>query len=245
MAALRSFMLWLIFTPFTIIWFIPVLLSAVLPPRVRHHFGAFWNATFVFLIHKVVGLRYQVEGLENVPKGPAMICCKHQSGYETLALQRFLPSQVFLIKKELLWFPIVGISLYVMNSIPVDRAKKGSKRMQGLIERARRRKEQGFWINIFPEGTRIPPGKRGHYHQGAAHIAKALEIDILPVATNSGEFWPKGWIKYPGVAKFIVGKPISYQAGDAAELMRLCEEWIEAQQLKITGEGPYGPAPPV
>ncbi|MBN3859483.1 MAG: 1-acyl-sn-glycerol-3-phosphate acyltransferase [Neisseriaceae bacterium] len=241
MAVIRSLLLWLVFAPFTIIWFIPVLFSVVLPPRQRHKFGAFWNATFVFLIDKIVGLRYEVEGLENVPDEPTIICCKHQSGYETLALQRFLPDQVFIIKKELLWFPIVGISLYIMNSIPIDRNKKSPQTMEKLIKTARKRKEDGFWINIFPEGTRVEPGERGKYRYGAANMAQALEMNILPVATNSGEFWPKGLIKYPGRAKFIIGKPISYQIGDSKEIMHQCEEWIESQQLKITGEGPFGP----
>lgn len=241
MAVIRSIFLWITFVSFSVIWFVPIVCSIILPPRKRHKVGIFWNATFVFLIDKIVGLKYEVEGLEHVPNKPTIICCKHQSGYETLALQKFLPDQVFIIKKELLWFPILGISLYIMNSIPINRNQKSPETMQKLINTIRTRKEAGFWINIFPEGTRIPPGKKGKYRYGAANIAQALEMDILPIATNSGEFWPKGLIKYPGKAKFIIGPPIPYTIGDSQKIMSLCEEWIEAQQITITGHGPLAP----
>ena len=101
MSKLRSLLVWLIFVPFTLVWFIPILISALWPPRKRHRMGAFWNATLVYLMNKIVGLRYRVSGLEHIENKPMIICCKHQSGYETLALQRFLPDQVFVIKKEL------------------------------------------------------------------------------------------------------------------------------------------------
>lgn len=160
MSKLRSLLVWLIFVPFTFVWFIPVLISALWPPRKRHRMGALWNATLVYLLSKIVGLRYRVSGLEHIENKPMVICCKHQSGYETLALQRFLPDQVFVIKKELLWFPLFGISLYVMNSIPIDRHRKTAQSREKLMRAVKKRKEQGFWINIFPEGTRVKPGHK-------------------------------------------------------------------------------------
>ena len=241
MSKLRSLLVWLIFVPFTLVWFIPILISALWPPRKRHRMGAFWNATLVYLMNKIVGLRYRVSGLEHIENKPMIICCKHQSGYETLALQRFLPDQVFVIKKELLWFPIFGISLYVMNSIPIDRHRKTAQSREKLMRVVKKRKEQGFWINIFPEGTRVKPGTRGYYHYGAARIAKALQLDILPVATNSGEFWGKGIFKLPGTVDFVIGPPISYRSGEPEEIMRQCEAWIEKTQLTINGRGPLWP----
>ena len=105
----------------------------------------------------------------------------------------------------------------------------------------KKRKEQGFWINIFPEGTRVKPGTQGYYHYGAARIAKALQMDILPIATNSGEFWGKGIFKLPGTVDFVIGPPISYRSGEPEEIMRQCEAWIEKTQLTINGRGPLWP----
>ena len=187
----------------------------------------------------ITGLSYRVEGLENVSEEPCIICSKHQSSFETFTLQRFLPDQVFLMKKELMWFPIFGISLYIMNSVPVDRNNKDPKNREKLLKAVDKRRKAGFWINIFPEGTRVAPGKKGRYHYGAAHFAKRLHMDILPVATNSGEFWPKGFVIYPGVVDFVIGPPISYKQGTAEEIMKRCENWIENTQKRITGKGPF------
>lgn len=239
MAFLRTLLLWVIFVPITLIYFIFILLSIPLPRRIRHKVGGSWNKTFVWLMKHITGLSYRVEGLENVSEEPCIICSKHQSSFETFTLQRFLPDQVFLMKKELMWFPIFGISLYIMNSVPVDRNNKDPKNREKLLKAVDKRRKAGFWINIFPEGTRVAPGKKGRYHYGAAHFAKRLHMDILPVATNSGEFWPKGFVIYPGVVDFVIGPPISYKQGTAEEIMKRCENWIENTQERITGKGPF------
>lgn len=94
----------------------------------------------------------------------------------------------------------------------------------------------------FPEGTRLPPGKKGRYKLGGARMAKMFEMDIVPVALNSGEFWPRNsFLKYPGTVSVIIGKPIAHNNGNEAELMAQCEQWIESQQPLITGQGPFAP----
>ena len=101
------------------------------------------------------------------------------------------------------------------------------------------RKQEGFWINIFPEGTRIPPGERGKYKQGAARMAKLLEMDMVPVALNSGEYWPRNsFYKYPGTVEVVIGEPIAHDSGEGPELTSRCESWIETQQQLISGQGP-------
>ena len=98
-------------------------------------------------------------------------------------------------------------------------------------------------VTIFPEGTRLPPGEKGRYKLWRrAHGKKMFEMDIVPVALNSGEFWPRNsFLKYPGTVSVIIGKPIAHNNGNEAELMAQCEQWIESQQPLITGQGPFAP----
>ena len=105
------------------------------------------------------------------------------------------------------------------------------------------RKQEGFWITIFPEGTRIAPGQQGRYKLGGARMAKLFEMDMVPVALNSGEFWPKNsFMKYPGEITLVVGPPIAHDSGSPEELMAACQQWIEQQQLQLNGAGPFSPA---
>ena len=208
-------------------------LSAILPPRRRHFMGAFWARANVKLLEVIVGLKYQVQGRENIPDKPSIICCKHQSGWETYALQAIFPHQVYVCKKELFWLPIVGLFLMLMSPIVIDR-KKRIEASRKIIIQGKERKKAGFWITIFPEGTRIKPGEKGKYKLGAARMAEKLEMDIVPVACNSGIFWPKNsFLKYPGLITVSIGPVIEYHSGTAEELMNRCEQWIETEQRVI------------
>ena len=126
----------------------------------------------------------------------------------------------------------------MVKTIGIDRGN-GNQANQQLAQQGAARKREGFWITIFPEGTRVPAGTKGRYKLGAARMAKLFEMDIVPVALNSGEFWPRNsFFKYPGTIDVIIGEPIAHQSGDEAALMAKCEAWIESQQTHITGKGP-------
>ena len=135
--------------------------------------------------------------------------------------------------------PFFGWALKLGGAIGIDR-KAGADAMRMLSEQGLKRKQQGLWIVIFPEGTRVPAGERGRYKLGGARMAKLFEMDIVPVALNSGEFWAKNAIwKKPGVIQVVIGEPISYQATESeADLMQLCEDWIEARQAEISNVKP-------
>jgi 1-acyl-sn-glycerol-3-phosphate acyltransferase len=209
---------------------LPFYLCAILPAQKRHCIGVFWSIANIKMLSWFIGLKYEVKGSENIPLNPAIICCKHQSGWETYALQAIFPHQVFIAKKELLWIPILGQFLLLVSPIIIDRQKPAEANKK-LIEQGKARKASGFWITIFPEGTRIKPGQKGKYKLGAARMAVQLEMDIVPVACNSGRLWPKNsFLKYPGLITVCIGPAIDYRSGTAEELMRQCEHWIEAQQ---------------
>ena len=204
MLLIKNLIFWLLFSLHTLFFFMLLLLSAVLPARLRHSIGTVWAKGVVGLLKSVVGLKYQIEGFENIPDEPSIICCKHQSGYETLALQAIFPSQVFVLKRELFYIPVFGQGLMLMSPIAINR-KSPAKATKQILEQGEKRKKQGFWITIFPEGTRIKPGEKGKYKSGAARMAQQLQMNMVPVAVNSGLYWPKNsFLKYPGTVTFSI-----------------------------------------
>lgn len=240
MLYIKNLIYWLILSVSAILMFIFVIPAALIP-RGANHIGRIWSLLLLWSLKNIIGLRYEVQGTENIPAQPAIICAKHQSGWETLALQEIFPLQVFVAKKELFKIPFFGWGLKIAKTIGIDR-KAGTKATQQLMQQGLARKQEGFWISIFPEGTRIPAGQRGKYKLGAAKMAKLFEMDIVPVAHNSGEYWPRNsFLKYPGVIQVRIGAPVKHESGDETALMAACENWIEAQQEQISGQGPCYP----
>lgn len=237
MLLLKNLLYWLILCISAIIMFI-LLFPALLIPQGPNKVGRSWSRLLLWCLKNIIGLKYEVKGLENIPTQPAIICSKHQSGWETLALQEIFPLQIYVAKKELFKIPFFGWGLKIAKTIGIDR-KSGAKATEQLLKQGLERKKEGFWITIFPEGTRIPAGQKGKYKHGAARMAKMFEMDLVPVAHNSGEYWPKNsFLKYPGTIQVIICSPISHHCGDENELMAQCEQSIEQQQALITGQGP-------
>ena len=242
MLLIKNLLYWLILIISAPIAFLLTLLTFPIPQG-PNKVGRGWARLLLWSLKNIIGLNYQVTGAENIPQQPAIICSKHQSGWETLALQEIFPLQVYVAKKELFWLPFFGWGLKIAKTIGIDRSA-GPKATQQLLEQGMARKKECFWITIFPEGTRIPAGSKGRYKLGGARMAKLFEMDLVPVALNSGEYWPRNsFLKYPGTIQIIIGPPVAHQSGEAAALMGACESWIEARQAEINGQGPcYAPA---
>lgn len=237
MLLIRNLIYWLLLcliTPPMFILFLPCALF----PLGTNKIGRVWALTLEWMLRNIIGLKYKVIGTENIPNQPSIIASKHQSGWETLALQAIFPLHVYVAKKELFKLPFFGWGLKLTRAIGIDRSNSAEANRQ-LLEQGLARKKEGLWIAIFPEGTRVPPGEKGRYRLGAVRMAKMFEMDIVPVALNSGEFWPRNsFLKYPGEITVVIGKPISYQSGSEQEIMNACEQWIESQQQQISGVGP-------
>ena len=107
MLLIKNLIFWLLFSLHTLFFFMLLLLSAVLPARLRHGIGTVWAKGVVGLLKSVIGLKYQIEGFENIPDEPSIICCKHQSGYETLALQAIFPSRCSSLQETARWSPVL------------------------------------------------------------------------------------------------------------------------------------------
>ena len=181
-----------------------------------------------------VGITYEVSGWENVPQTPAVIMAKHQSAWETIFIESRFPPQCWIVKKELLWLPFVGWGLMAIRCIAIDRASGQTAREQ-IVQQGAERLKEGLWVTIFPEGTRIAPGRRGRYGIGGALLATRTGTPILPIAHNAGEVWGRyAFRKKPGVVKVVIGPLIAAQGRDVISVNAQVEEWIEGQMRIIS-----------
>jgi 1-acyl-sn-glycerol-3-phosphate acyltransferase len=182
------------------------------------------------------GIRYEVQGWENVPAAPAIIMAKHQSAWETLFIEGWFPYQCWIVKRELLWLPFVGWGLMAIRAIAIDRSSGQNAREQ-IVQQGAQRLREGLWVTIFPEGTRVAPGKRGRYGIGGALLATRTGAPILPIAHNAGEYWPRyAFRKRAGTVKVVIGPLIRTEGRDLISVNNEVESWIEAQMRIISPE---------
>jgi 1-acyl-sn-glycerol-3-phosphate acyltransferase len=149
-----------------------------------------WARSSLWILHRVAGTRTVISGLEHVPGKGAIVAAKHQSFWETFALIPHLEKPAFILKKELMAIPVFGWYAKRMRMIPVDRSKRGAV-LASLLDSVREAVAEGRHIVIFPEGTRVAPGSAPNYRPGVHFLYSELSLTILPVAVNSGLFWPK------------------------------------------------------
>jgi len=210
------------------------LLTFPLPFRWRFHFVTYWTRFNLWWLKTTCGLSYRLEGREHIPERPAIVMCKHQSAWETLALQLVFEPQVWVLKRELLWVPFFGWGLAMMRPIAIDR-KAGRQAVAQIVEQGKRRLREGSWVVIFPEGTRVAPGRRKRYRPGGAVLAQKSGFPIVPVAHNAGEFWPRrSFLKRPGTIRMVVGPLIPSEGRNAEEINREVETWIEGTVQAIS-----------
>lgn len=203
------------------------ILALLLPYRQRYALVSRWTHWNLWWLDKTCRLNHSVVGKENIPARPTIIFCKHESAWETLALQRYFTPQVWVIKRELLWIPFFGWGLATLRPIAIDR-KASRAGLEQILTQGRERLDDGCWVVIFPEGTRVAPGERRRYRQGGAKLAEKTGYPVLPVAHNAGDLWPRNsFIKRPGTIELRFGPIIESVGRSAAEINRLAEDWIE------------------
>ncbi|HEY7902587.1 MAG TPA: lysophospholipid acyltransferase family protein [Casimicrobiaceae bacterium] len=210
-----------------------MLATCWLPRIPRYNMAKSWCRANLFGARWICGIRWRVEGLDNVPSTPHILMSKHSSTWETLALNLYFPPLAFVAKKELLSIPFFGWGFALASPITIDRSA-GRDAMEQIAEQGRARFAQGFWICIYPEGTRIRAGTRARYKTGGARLASMLDTPMLPIAHNAGYLWPKGLFgKRAGTITLSIGKPIAPAGRDAATLTRDVESWIEGEVARI------------
>jgi 1-acyl-sn-glycerol-3-phosphate acyltransferase len=188
-----------------------------------------WSRLVIRLSRAILRIDWRVEGREHLPDRPAVILANHQSAWETMAFQLIFPPQVHVLKRELLWLPFFGWGLALMSPIAIDR-RRGHSALRFMAKRGRQRLEQGFWVVMFPEGTRVRPGEKRAYQIGGAWLAAASGAPVVPVAHNAGLLWPRyAFLKRPGTITVRIGPPIDPAGRDPATINRLARTWIEEQ----------------
>jgi 1-acyl-sn-glycerol-3-phosphate acyltransferase len=210
-----------------------VLLLAWLPAVPRYRFIAFWCRINLWAARALCGIRHRVIGQERMPTEPHIVMSKHSSTWETLYLSQLGPPMAYVAKKELLSIPFFGWAFRLASPITIDR-KAGQSAMAQIAKQGRERLEQGFWIIVYPEGTRIAPGHRAKYKTGGARLAIEMGMPILPIAHNAGWLWPKGTFgKRPGTITLTIGSPILPIGREPGELTREIESWIEGEVARL------------
>ena len=194
------------------LWTIPISFAylplLVMPRKVMVPCARFWVRGVVWLMRVIVGVTWKVEGLENLPPKPFILAAKHQSAFETFALQLFILDPAFVLKRELTWLPFFGWYLAKTGVIAINRSA-GTKALKAMVKGAEKARDDGRAIIIFPEGTRTPPGSKGTYHSGVAMLYSSLDIPVVPLALNSGLCWGKrAFTKHAGEITFRVLPPI-------------------------------------
>ena len=238
MAFLRSLlhMLWMLVTvvPCALV----LLAAAVL--RVNGHrlylIAAFWLGLAIHGAKYLLGIRYEVQGRENLPQpGQAVVLLvKHQSTYETFLMPVIMPNDLaYVFKRELLYVPFFGWAIGRLDMVHIDRKLK-SQAFNKVVQQGRELLAKGVWVIMFPEGTRIPRGQAGKYKSGGARLAIETGVPVIPVAVNSAVCWPrKAFVKHPGLVTVSIGPMIHSTGREPDELMHEVEQWIEAEMHKL------------
>ena len=191
-----------------------------------------WILGIFKLLKFTCKITYEIRGKSNIPNYPCLIASKHQSAFETFALYYFIDNSIFIHKKQLFNIPIFGQYLKKANMISIERSQKVSAIRQ-MIKETSKKISQGFSIIIFPEGTRKKPNEKADYKTGIAGIYAETNVEILPVAVNSGYCWPKHtFIKSPGkiTIKILDSIPTNL---DKKEVMLKIESKIENELKKL------------
>jgi 1-acyl-sn-glycerol-3-phosphate acyltransferase len=247
---LRS-ILHLLFMAVTVVpWALAVLVAAPFMNSTRIYWMcARWLKLAVDGGQLILGIRNRVIGFENLPVGstaPAVLLVKHQSTWETFCMPALMPHPLaYVFKKELLYVPFFGWAMSRMDMIHIDRAD-GARAFAKVVEQGQRLLDQGTWVIMFPEGTRINRGEKGTYKSGGTRLAIRTGAPVIPIAVTSAKCWPrKAFIKRPGVVEFSIGKPIPSIGRRPDELMLEVEAWIEAEMRRLdpTAYAPSTPQP--
>ena len=186
-------------------WVIVGIPTYLMPRWAIMHIARYWARSSIWLMRVICNIKVEYRGLEKIPDGPLIVASKHQSMWETFALLQLFDQPLYILKRELLWIPLFGWYLIKSNMIGVDRGAGG----RALIETMRRAGEavrRGRQLIIFPEGTRRPVDAPPDYKPGVAQLYASSRVSCLPVALNSGLFWPRRtFMRYPGtlVVEFL------------------------------------------
>ncbi len=199
--------------------------------------ASYWLKMAVGAARVIAGVRYQVQGFENLPAQTtrgAVLLVKHQSAYETFLMPAIMPHPLaYVFKRELLQIPFFGWAIGRLDMIHIDRQQK-ARAFQRVVEQGKGLLARGIWVIMFPEGTRIPRGQVGKYKSGGVRLAIETGVDVIPIAVTSARCWPrKSFLLFPGTVEVSIGQPIASNASTPEILNSRVEEWIESEMRRL------------
>jgi 1-acyl-sn-glycerol-3-phosphate acyltransferase len=249
---LRSLVYNVLFYACLVFWLIFAIPTFLMPRQGILTVARWWASSSIFLQRVICGTRVEYRGVHKIPKGPLIVAAKHQSMWETFALLQFFPEPLYILKRELKWIPLFGFYLMKADMIDVERSA-GARALKDMTRRAGAAVREGRQLIIFPEGTRRPVEAPPRYKHGVGQIYVESGVQCLPVALNSGLFWPRRtFMRYPGtlVVEFLDPLPPGLSRDDfikrVSEVIETATDRIvreaRAEQAQLFGRVPVAPA---
>lgn len=231
---IRSLIFTVLFFLLTLVLSTVVLILAPFGFPARFRVGVAWARINLWLLRHLCGLDYVVEGTGNIPPENGIALIKHSSTFETIVVFLVFPLQCIVLKRELMWIPFLGWALALIKPIAIDR-KAHRSAVRQVVHTGTARLEEGLWVVIFPEGTRMPPGQTRRYGISGALLASETGRPVVPVAHNAGDFWPRREMrKRPGTIRVVIGPPIDPRGQDAAAINEAAKGWIDRTMMDIS-----------
>ena len=235
MIALRSFLFYCGYIPVTVVWgALSVLIGWSLPFRHRYYFIVVcWTKLSLWWLRVTCKINHVIVGKEHLRHGPCVLLVKHQSTWETLFIQTLVSPQTTLIKKELLWIPFFGWAFALLRPIAIDR-NRPLDALRQLIDRGSARLDEGIWVTLFPEGTRLAAGMKAPLQRGGAALASASGKPVIVVAHNAGHCWPAhSFKKHAGTIQVRISSPIASDDKKPRDINKLAEEWLDLTMREL------------
>lgn len=231
---LRSFLYTVFLFLSTPVFALAVVLLGPFGHRVCYPAAVGWAVANLWVLDKLCGLRFDVEGAENILPEPCVLYWKHESVFETMAGALIFPPQTWVIKRELMWLPFFGWGMAFMRPIAINRSA-GRSAVKQVMAQGQERLAGGLNVVIYPEGTRVLPGHTRRFGISGAALAKAAGRPLIPVAHNAGDFWPRrGFLKRPGTIRVVIGAPIDTTSLSNEEITARGRDWIAATIERIS-----------
>ena len=232
MQKIRSVLFTYIFYLTTLVLFVIMSPTLLLPRKKSLCFPILWTKLAAFMVRLFCGIKINIEGLENLPKDNGyIVASKHQSALDTMIFHRIVPYTFYVLKRELMYLPLAGFYFIKTGCIPIDR-KGGTKTMRKMLNGVQKRLKEGMNLVIFPEGTRTAPGAKKPYSPGVAFLYEQCQVPVVPVALNTGYCWPKNkTMKYAGTVTIRFLKPIEAGLHKRAFMSELYDRIEEAQDV--------------
>jgi 1-acyl-sn-glycerol-3-phosphate acyltransferase len=212
---------------------IVVIVFMWLPPARLYAVPRTWARLNLWLLKTLCGLDYRIEGAEHLPDVPFISMWKHSSTWETIAQMLLVPRASWLLKREILWVPVLGWAIARFKPIAIDR-KAGGTAVNQVVTQGRERLSEGLGVIIYPEGTRVAPGETRKFGMSGALLASQSGAPLVPIAHDSGYYWRRrGLLKRPGTIRVVIGPPLDPRGLEPRQITERAKDWVDSTVAEL------------